>query len=134
MPLLFSYFSKSSIYAKIFVILFLRKEKSRRRSQRLWRTNRLKGIFSSMDAVSATRASMPQERPYLLRLLSGFPLFDSFFIHNVNTKIHQPQTDYTNSNTHWQGQIFEEITGQTSREDVFPQIPIYFLTYYDQRT
>jgi hypothetical protein len=96
-----------------------RQEESR---QPVW-TNRLKSIFSSMDAVFPTRTSTPQERQCLPRLLCRRPLFSSFLINNEDAQINQAQANNSNRNTYWQGQTFEEITGQTSYEDIFPQIP-----------
>ena len=50
------------------------------------------------------------------------PSLASFFVHHINACQDQSHTNYTNNYAYRQGQIFEEITGKTDRQNVFTQV------------
>ena len=84
--------------------------------------NRLMCLFILKDDVFVTRASkfQIQKQIHLPKLL--VPLLASFFIHKINAVSNHCYSKYTNCNTRWQGQIFEEITGKTDANDIFTKI------------
>ena len=74
--------------------------------------------------VFATKAYMPQGQCKTQMLLSGFPLFGSFFIHKIKAYQNQPNAKYNKQNTHWQEHVFEEVAGKGAKQLRFDEVPI----------